>query len=106
MVDSVRLIQLSVHVVGWLSSSIACFGCLDRGLVVLVMAAWGPWKRRMSGLLPARVGGGVDKPVLARPWSLGRLGAGAPLRCWWSLVVGAGGWASCCGHGCLAPVLR
>ena len=22
----------------------------------------------------------------------------APLPCWWSLVVGAGGWASCCGH--------
>ncbi|WP_256700428.1 FAD-dependent oxidoreductase [Actinomyces naeslundii] len=29
-----------------------------------------------------------------------------PLPCWWFLVVGAGGWASCCGHGCRAPVLR
>ena len=29
-----------------------------------------------------------------------------PLPCWWSLVVGAGGWVSCCGHGCLAPVRR
>ena len=27
-----------------------------------------------------------------------------PLPCWWSRVVR--GWASCCGHGCLAPVRR
>ena len=27
-----------------------------------------------------------------------------PLPCWWSWVVR--GWASCCGHGCLAPVRR
>ena len=28
----------------------------------------------------------------------GRLLTLRPLPCWWSLVVGAGGWASCCGH--------
>ena len=31
-------------------------------------------------------------------------GSTPPLPCWWSRVVR--GWASCCGHGCLAPVLR
>jgi len=39
--------------------------------------------------------GQPSQPSLARP-----------LPYWWSRVVGARGWASCCGRGCLAPALR
>ena len=67
MVDSVRLIQLLVHVFGWASRLVMCFDYVKRVLMLLAVAAWRPWRRRISGLTACRRWGRGRRTVSRPP---------------------------------------